>query len=221
MKKVILLFTLLIVFVSIIFISQTINAAEISKSEKRVQGIEQYLKNLEKFKDLKSEKAQRAYKLASENLPQSLEQGRRCLVETDTQKREACKTVLAEHYVYAKRIYRLIKYYAVAEAKPVVCVKADLGVGLPAGGLKARGFNSKIAERVASGEITNPKETGRTEPLQVFLCSDSKGNKKLRVQDSSGTWLPLAPEEKAKPEFQIGNLPPAGNLEELEKELNI
>lgn len=216
MRKIIpIIFIITITFV--IFITHSTWAAEGSKSAKRLNVTQKYLKSLDSYRDLKSEKALKLLETATTRLTKAVEAGRRCLVEPDADLREACKEVLAQDYSYAKQVYRLIKYYAITEGKTVICVKADLGVGQV---LLAKGFNSTIAAREATLGA-NPKETGRTKPLQVFLCADSKGQRKLRVQDGSGTWLPLAPEEKVKPELQINNLPGDERILEIEKRVGI
>ncbi|EKD91321.1 MAG: hypothetical protein ACD_30C00023G0005 [uncultured bacterium] len=200
-----------------IFLAFKTQAAEESKSAKRLNVTQKYLKSLDSYRDLKSEKALKLLETATTRLTKAVEAGRRCLVEPDADLREACKDVLASDYSYAKQVYRLIKYYAIAEGKTVICVKADLGVGQV---LLAKGFNSTIAAREATLGA-NPKETGRTKPLQVFLCADSKGQRKLRVQDGSGTWLPLSPEDKIRPELQINNLPGDERVSELETKVGL
>lgn len=123
-----------------------------------------------------------------------------------------CKGKIKDDYKLAKKYNRALKYLQIEEGQPNTCVKADLGVGKA---LKAKGFNP------AKTDSDNPKETGMSEPLQVYLCTGNDGKKKVRVVDDSGTRLRLAPEEAAKPEFKVENLPPKGSLETLLGKLGI
>lgn len=214
---------LILVIIATVFLTFSTKAAESNeqssssnKSTKRLKLTEEYLKAIDKYSTLQSEKSVRAVTLAKTRLTRAVEDGKKCLVEPDQVKREACKDILASDYSFAKQIYRLIKFYALEEGVKVICVRADLGVGED---LEAKGFNSTIAAREAT--VAGSKETGRTKELQVFLCADSKGQRKLRVQDGSGTWLPLAPEEKVKPEFQINSLPGDARISELEGKVGL
>src|SRR3989344_720668 len=118
----------------------------------------------------------------------------------------SCKGKIKADYKLAKKYNRALKFLQIEAGQPNVCVKADLGVGTT---LKARGFNS------AKTDSDNPKETGVSEPLQVYLCTGNDGKKKVRAVDDSGTKLRLAPEDAAKSEFKLENLPPNGSFDTL------
>lgn len=129
---------------------------------------------------------------------------------------QSCKEKIKEDYKLAKKYNRLLKYLQIEEGQPNICVKADLGVGTA---LKARGFNP--AKAPPAGGSDNPKETGVSEPLQVYLCTGNDGKKKVRVVDDSGTRLRLSPEDAAKDEFKKENLPPEGSFEILLEKLGL
>lgn len=126
--------------------------------------------------------------------------------EGAAQQLSSCKGKIKEDYKLAKKYNRALKYLQIEAGQPNICVKADLGVGTA---LKANGFNP------AKQNSDNPKETGVSEPLQVYLCTGEDAKKKVRAVDDSGTKLRLAPEEAAKSEFKVENLPPKGNFDIL------
>lgn len=123
-----------------------------------------------------------------------------------------CTSKIKEDYKLAKKYNRALKYLQIKEGKPNVCIKADLGIGTA---LTAHGFNpTKV-------NSDNSKETGRTGELPVYLCTGNDGKPKVRVVDDSGTRLRLAPDDAAKAELKVENLPPKGNFEELVKKLGL
>lgn len=130
----------------------------------------------------------------------------------NARKLSVCKAEIKTHYKLAKKYNRLLKYLQIEEGQPNVCVKADLGVGTA---LMARGFNP------AKVDSDNPKETGISKKLRVYLCTGNDGKKKVRVVDDSGTRLRLAPEDASKPEFKVENLPPKGSFDTLLGKLNL
>lgn len=132
--------------------------------------------------------------------------------DENAQKLSECKAEIKAHYKLAKKYNRALKYLQIEEGQPNVCVKADLGVGKA---LKAKGFNP------AKTDSDNPKETGVSKKLRVYLCAGEDGKKKVRVVDDSGTRLRLAPEDSVKPEFKVENLPPKGSFESLLGKLNL
>lgn len=123
-----------------------------------------------------------------------------------------CKAKIKIDYKTAKKYNRLLKYLQIQAGKPNLCIKADLGVG---SALLAHGINP------AKVKSNNPKETGRSGLLPLYLCTGNDGGKKVRVVDDSGTKLRLAPDDAAKPEFQLNNLPPSGSLDKLLEKLGL
>jgi hypothetical protein len=107
-----------------------------------------------------------------------------------------------------------MKYQELLNGKKNICVKADLGVNPP---LLARG----IAKPNFSPDPNNPKETGLTEPSTVYLCNDGDPKRKLRVRASNGHYVKLTPQDLARPELNIANLPPAANLAKLMEKLDL
>lgn len=132
--------------------------------------------------------------------------------QTPAQNLTSCKGKIKDDYKLAKKYNRALKYLQIKEGKPNVCIKADLGIGIA---LTAHGFNPTKANS------DNPKETGRSGELPVYLCTGNDGKPKVRVVDDSGTRLRLAPDDAAKAEFKVENLPPKGNFEELIKKLGL
>jgi hypothetical protein len=124
----------------------------------------------------------------------------------------SCKGKIKEDYKLAKKYNRLLKYLQIEEGDPNVCIRADLGVGTA---LLAHGFNpTKV-------NSDNPKETGNSGNLPLYLCTGNDGKKKVRVVDDSGTRLRLSTEDAAKAEFKVENLPPQGSLDILLGKLNL
>lgn len=123
-----------------------------------------------------------------------------------------CKEKIKTDYKIARQYNRLLKYLQIEAGQPNICVKADLGVGTA---LMAHGFNP------AKTNSDNPKETGRSGELPLYLCTGNDGGKKVRVVDDSGTKLRLSPDDAAKPEYQLPNLPPAGSLDKLLDKLGL
>ena len=132
--------------------------------------------------------------------------------ETPATKLTSCKGKIKEDYKLAKKYNRALKYLQIEAGQPNICVKADLGIGTA---LTAHGFNpTKV-------NSDNPKETGRSSNLPLYLCTGNDGKKKVRVLDDSGTRLRLAPDDAAKDQFKIENLPPAGAFDELFRKIGI
>lgn len=130
----------------------------------------------------------------------------------------SCKGKIKEDYKMAKKYNRLLKYLQIEEGDPNVCIRADLGVGTA---LVAHGFNPAKAPASEEEKALNPKETGRSGNLPLYLCTGNDGKKKVRVVDDSGTRLRLSPDDAAKEEFKVANLPPAGSLDILLGKLNL
>lgn len=125
-----------------------------------------------------------------------------CLKETEKDKLSSCKGKIKFDYKLAKKYNRVLKYLQIEEGKPNLCVKADLGVNTA---LKARGIDSK-------GNIAQKEAT-------VYLCTDNKGQKQIRVPDGSGGLLKLSPEDEKRTQLQIRNLPPKESFDILTKKL--
>lgn len=130
----------------------------------------------------------------------------------------SCTGKIKEDYKLAKKYNRLLKYLQIEEGQANVCIRADLGVGTA---LLAHGFNPAKAPSTDEEKALNPKETGRSGLLPVYLCTGNDGKKKVRVVDDSGTRLRLSPDDAKKSEFKVENLPPKGSLDILLGKLNL
>lgn len=231
------LLTLLVIF-GLIFLNQSIFAQEQTKStasQKRIKIMERYLSWIEtnEYGEYKNQLGKKALGDFKSFLTKALPEDKDCLNSKSTPKPtfvqniesffstiipqssqsspnqtplSSCKGKIKDDYKLAKKYNRALKYLQIEEGKPNVCIKADLGVGTA---LMARGFNpTKV-------DSDNPKETGLSEKLRVYLCTGNDGKKKVRAVDDSGTRLRLAPADAAKPEFKVENLPPKGSFEIL------
>lgn len=228
------LLTLLLIF-GILFVNQSVFAQDENKSttsEKRLKIMERYLSWMETgeygtFQNNLGNKALQSFKTFLtkdvaedkeclnpagnnptfveniQNFFSGLMSGGQSPITEQSQQLSSCKEKIKNDYKTAKKYNRALKVIQIEEGQPNVCVKADLGIGTV---LKAKGFNP------AKAYSDNPKETGVSELLQVYLCTGNDGKKKVRVVDDSGTRLRLAPEEAAKPEFKVENLPPRGSV---------
>lgn len=238
------LLTLTLIF-AVIFLNQSVFAQSQTSSttQKRIKIMERYLSWIEtnqygEFKDGQGKKILQSFKpflakavtggkICLTKPPQALYRnssfvgniqnffsdlipGNKPSESSPTQQISSCKGKIKEDYKLAKKYNRALKYLQIEAGQPNVCVKADLGVGTA---LKAKGFNP--AKAPPAGGSDNPKETGVSEPLQVYLCTGNDGKKKVRVVDDSGTRLRLAPKEAVKAEFKVENLPPKGSFETL------
>lgn len=189
-----------------------------SATQRRLWALEDYLENVSKFKNLNGDKQKKAYVSYSDWLKKAVDAGRECYRDKESQtkdQRDVCSTHIKNDYKKAKQFNRLLKYYLVEQKTPFICVKADLGIGKP---LEARGISNPAIFATASA---GQKETGRTKLSQVFLCTGEAGQRKLRVQAANGRYVKLTPEDLARADLQLTNLPPAGNLKQLEEKLGI
>lgn len=144
-------------------------------------------------------------------------EGDRCrenLEQQTSQQRKDCDKNITSHYKKARNFYRLMKYQELLNGKKNICVKADMGVNPP---LLAKG----IAKPNFSPDPNKPKETGLTPSSTVYLCADGNGTKKLRVRASNGHYVKLTPQDLARSELQIVNLPPKANLNTLMEKLDL
>lgn len=187
-------------------------------TQRRLWALEDYLQNVSKFKNLTGEKQKKAYAEYSGWIKKAVDAGRECYKDKESQtkdQRDLCSTHIKNDYKKAKQFNRLLKYYLVDQKTPFICVKADLGIAKP---LEARGISNPALFATSS---TNAKETGRTAKSQVFLCTGEVGQKKLRVQGDNGRLYKLTPEDLKRTELQLSNIPPAGNLTQLEEKLGV
>jgi len=204
--------------------AQSPSPEKISKTQKRLNRIEEYYKKSAMFREFKDESHRSAAEKYYEMTKKALDEGKLCRAEEgdDETKKKACDRLITASYMEAREFYRLLKWYQIEEAKPFVCVRAELGVGKE---LEARGISKPdiYANYLATGkpDPENPKETGRTERNQVFLCTGENGQRKLRVQTDSGKYVKLTPDDLARPELQIPNLPPKDSIEILEKQFGL
>lgn len=237
------LFVLLLIF-GIIFLNQSVFAQSqkpvLTTTQKRIQTMELYFSwlNSNQYGQFKNEPANKALNNFKSFLSGALAQDKNCLnpksipqsqsgffqnIETffstltsqpspAVNSLTSCKGKIKDDYKMAKKYNRLLKYLQIEEGKPNVCTRADLGVGTA---LMARGFNPTKVSSI------NPKETGKSSQLPVYLCTGNDGKKKVRVVDDSGTRLRLSTEDAAKAEFQISNLPPKGSLDILLGKLSL
>lgn len=197
---------------------------KLSKTEKRLNTLDYYQKSSVKFKTLKGETEQKTVTLFQELLNKSVEEGKKCRENLDQQtseQRKRCDDSITDAHLKAKEIYRLLKYYQLKAGTPNMCIKADMGVEKH---LKAKGIsNPDIFYRIATGGANpdNPKETGRTKSSTVFICNGADGKNKLRIQAANGKYVKLTPEDLARPELKISELPPKENVETLQKNLGL
>ena len=237
------LLTLLLIF-GIIFVNQSVFAQTQSPSttsSKRVQTMELYLSwvNNNEYGQFNNEPGTRLLANFKSFLTKAVPEDKACLTGNAQQEPQSstfidniqnffanltgneappqspaaqtsCKGKILEDYKLAKKYNRALKYLQIEAGQPNICVKADLGIGTA---LKAKGFNP------TKTNSDNPKETGVSSPLPLYLCTGNDGKKKVRVLDDSGTRLRLAPEDAAKDQFKVENLPPAGSFEQLLKKL--
>ena len=236
------LLTLLLIF-GILFLNQSVFAADQTQattSQKRLKIMERYLSWTEtrEYGEFKNEPGKKILADFKTFLSQVVAEDQNCLNpenstttnssfienirtflsglipggqnQSSNQQLSNCKGKIKTDYKLAKKYNRALKFLQIEAEQPNVCVKADLGVGTA---LRAKGFNPTKAP--PAGGSDNPKETGVSEPLQVYLCTGNDGKKKVRVVDDSGTRLRLSSEDAKRPELQINNLPPKGSLDIL------
>ena len=141
-----------------------------------------------------------------------------CLKETDDVKLSQCKEKIKFDYKLAKKFNRVLKYLQIQEGKPNVCVKADMGVNVA---LKAYSSESAAAPQPGVESQVEPSPSTTPDKLVVYLCTDSKGEKIVRVLDSSGALLKLSDEDTKRPELQINNLPPKDSFDILIKKMGL
>lgn len=234
------LLTLLLIF-GILFLNQSVFAQDVkaTTSEKRLKIMDRYLSwiGTNEYGQFQGELGNRALKDFNSFLTKTISEDKDCLTQKNpgfiqnlqsffsaiisqamqtapiqNSQLSSCKAKIKADYKLAKKYNRLLKYLQIEEGKPNVCIKADLGVGTA---LMARGFNPTKANS------DNPKETGLSEKLRVYLCTGNDGKKKVRAVDDSGTKLRLAPEDAAKNEFKVENLPPKGSFDILLEKLSL
>lgn len=200
------LLTLLFIF-GILFVNKTAfgqTPSPSTVSQERLAVMKRYLTWIDsgRYGEYKKDLGKRTLGEFKSFLSRVVLEDTNCLQETEKEKLSSCKEKIKFEYKLAKKHNRVLKYLQLEEGKPNLCVKADLGVNTA---LKARGINS-------SGGITEKEST-------VYLCTDDKGQKQLRVPDGSGGLLKLSPDDEKRAELQISNLPPKDSLDILTKKL--
>lgn len=213
-----LVFLFAIFFINNAVFAQSENTTP--RSEKRMVILERYLGwiNTDQYGTYNQDLGKRTLETFSSYLSRVVPENQACLKETNDQKLLDCKLKIKEDFKLARKYNRVLKYLKIEEGKPNVCVKADMGIGValranPEGGSTTPepGVESELAPAASP---SNPK-------LPVYLCTDSEGKKLVRVFDSNGALLKLAPEEASLPEFQPQNLPPKDSFDLLQKKLGL
>lgn len=200
------LLTLLLIF-GVIFLNQSVfaqspNAAKISISQERLDLLKRYQTwvNDGNYGTFKNDLGKKALNEFKSFLSRVILEDPVCLGETNKTRLLACREQLKFDYKLARKYNRYLKYQQIEEGQPNICVKADLGVE-----------KAVLGRSLQNGVLT--------EASQVYLCTDSAGKKTLRTYNLSGALLPLAPEDAAKPELQLANIPPKKTLDILVKKL--
>jgi hypothetical protein len=190
----------------------------LSNTQKRLNALKNYQTTANKFAWLGNyPEAKKLYDLYLTQIEVSVVEGDRCRVNLEqqtSQQRKDCDRNITTHYKKVRNFYRLMKYQELLNGAKNVCVKADLGVNPP---LLAKG----IAKPNFSPDPSKPKETGLTAPSTVYLCNDGDPKRKLRVRASNGHYVKLTPQDLARPELNIANLPPKANLAKLMEKLDL
>jgi hypothetical protein len=198
--------------------AQSPSTQSLSNTQKRLNALKEYQASSNRFAWLGNyPEAKKLYDMYLMQIEVGVVEGDRCRVNLEqqtSQQRKDCDRNITTHYKKVRNFYRLMKYQELLNGKKNICVKADLGVNPP---LLARG----IAKPNFSPDPNNPKETGLTEPSTVYLCNDGDPKRKLRVRASNGHYVKLTPQDLARPELNIANLPPAANLAKLMEKLDL
>lgn len=185
---------------------QTSSPDLIGVSHQRLAFMERYMSWIESgaYGKLNADLGKKAQDEFKSYLSRVILEDNTCLKETEGQKLSDCKKKIKSDYKLARKYNRFLKYLQIEEGKSNICVKADLGVGTA---LKAKGIN-------ADGSVTEKVST-------VYLCTNNKGEKILRVQDESGNLLKLSQEDEARKDLKIKNIPPKNTLDILTKKLGL
>lgn len=105
----------------------------ISKSQKRINSMRDYLSSLEDFDKSASssdnaKKYNEALDEAKDFIEEAASDGEDCMLEKDRGERDSCKDKLNEEFGKAKAMYRVVKYYSILSGeRSETCVEADLG----------------------------------------------------------------------------------------------
>lgn len=199
----------------------------LSFTQRRLNALKEYQRTADRFTWLANyPEANDLYKKYLTQLEVSVVEGDRCRVDLEQQtqqQRKDCDNQIYRHYKKVRGFYRLMKYQELLNGKKNICVKADMGVK-PV--LEARGISNPdlyywLATQPGMVNPKNPKETGRTGETTVYLCADGEGKRKLRVRASNGHYVKLTPQDLARPELNIANLPPQTNIQELMEKLDL
>lgn len=198
---------ILFLILAILFINQPIFAQSPQSqtiSHGRLGLMERYMSWIESgnYGEYRQDSGKRALGEFKSYLSRVILEDTSCLKDNDPQKLKDCKKKIKSDYKLARKYNRFLKYLQIQEGKPNLCVKADLGVDKA---LKALG------ER-ADGSLTEKKSS-------VYLCTNDKGSKVLRVLDEKGSLLKLSPEDEKRTELQLINIPPKDTLDTLIKKL--
>lgn len=212
MKFYLLFLSLLFVFtltISHVFAQATTKPTE---SDLRLKRLLAYQKDFSQYSGISSAEGKKAEGLFKDFLTEAVPRSQDCLKNINNEERKKCDKKLKDDYKSAKKFNRLLRYYEIEQGMPYVCIRADLSQGKA---LEAKGFNP------AKASSDNPKETGLTAKKPVYLCTGAKGDKKLRIQDDSGTLLRLSPGDQARTDLKLENIPPAENLLKLKTKLGV
>lgn len=213
------LFTLLIIF-GFIFLNQSVFAQSGTRSDKRMTILERYLTwvNNGEYGTYNEELGKKTLSTFTSYISRIVPENQACLKETDDQKLLECKLKIKEDFKLARKYNRVLKYLQIQEGKPNVCVKADMGIGVA---LRANAEGASTTPEPGVESELAPSASPASAKLPVYLCTDSEGKKLVRVFDSNGALLKLAPNETSLPQFQPENLPPKDSFDLLQKKLGL
>lgn len=215
------LYFLTLVFIfAIILLNQSAFAQNQTRTDARMVVLERYLSWIQTnhYGDYKEELGKKTFDQFKSYLSTVLPQNRDCLQSTDDTILLECKEKIKFDFKLARKYNRVLKYLQIQEGKPNVCVKADLGVGKA---LKAWPKDKATQPSAGVEAQAQPSPSSKPTELVVYLCTDSNGEKIVRVADPSGALLRLSEEDATRPELQPANLPPKESFELLQKKLGL
>lgn len=191
-----------------------------TRSDKRMIILERYASWIQnnEYGSYKEDLGKKVLDSFSSYLSTVIPANQACLKETDDSKLTSCKEKIKFDYKLARKYNRVLKYYQIQEGRPNVCVKADMGIGIALRAMpedKATTPDPGVESEIASSPSPQPKK------LPVYLCTDSKGTKLVRVLDSSGALLKLSEADSKLASFQPDNLPPKDSFDLLTKKLGL
>lgn len=213
------LLTLVFIF-AIILLNQSVYAQNQTRSDARMVVLERYLSwvQTDYYGQYKEPLAKKTFDQFKSYLSTAMLQNRDCLQSTDDAVLLKCKEKIKFDFKLARKYNRVLKYLQIQEGKPNVCVKADLGIGTA---LKAWPKDKATQPSAGVEAQAQPSPSAKPTELVVYLCTDSNGEKIVRVADPSGALLRLSDEDATRPELQAANLPPKESFELLQKKLGL